>query len=235
MRGIFVDRTIGAPRTGFRVLLLLSMVLGSLVAATPSAAEPGLVRGVALDANTGEPIAGAWIFAVVPGESRRADVRKFERVRRIETDAEGSFEFPPAETGVVDHVFSFFSTPRAERFHFYHPNYGLVWGREAQDGSVTIKPSLRDAHLRQEDAKTMCLGRWAADEMRETVRSYVCPPADPTVYPNGRARAEGALDRQGRRTGPWIFRREDGSIQAVGVYEAGGAVGEWGFHPTSEN
>ena len=198
--------------------------------AVSHAAAQGSVSGIAADADTGEPIAGSYMFEVIPGEAQRADILNFSGVRSRRTNAAGAFQFQADPPSITGRMWNWLSPPRTRRFHFYHPNYGLIWGREEKDGQVRIEASLRDAHRRQADAAELCGARRAAGELRETIRGIVCPPKTPERYANGEPCAEGPLDSKGRRKGQWIFRKEDGSIAAIGQYESGTAVGEWRFH-----
>ena len=189
-----------------------------------SARAPETETGRLVDADTGEPIADAWVFEVVPAERRGADVRRFSRVRETRTDAQGRFRFEPLSSGFFS---ALFSSKRAPRLHAYHPSYGLVWGRGTPS---TIELSLREAYLRKSDAHNLCVAR-QADALHERIRSLACPPARPDLFPDGRPRAEGRLDPAGRRTGWWTYYREDRSVIARGRFEAGAATGQWEFRP----
>ena len=195
-----------------------------LLAASPALADDPSASGTVLDSRTGEAIVGAWVFEAVPGERRGSDVRRFERVRETRTDERGRFHFAPETRGWVARLFSHATPPR---YHVYHERYGLVWGRE---GAGRIELSLRDAHLRSADASQLC-GTQESDALHARVRARHCPPAQPDRFADGRPRATGAVDDRGRRSGPWRFFREDGSLLAEGQYVAGAASGRWVFHP----
>lgn len=196
----------------------------ALAAGTAAATEGDGATGRVVDAQTGEAIVGAAVFEALPAERRAADVRRFDDVRVTESDAAGRFRFPPRNDGWLA---ALFSSRRAPRYHVYHESYGLVWGREA---AGRIELSLRDAHLRSADAGRLCRSR-EEDVLHVTVRARHCPPARPELFPDGRPRATGALDARGRRTGPWRFLREDGSLRARGHYVDGAAAGDWVFPP----
>lgn len=129
--------------------------------AVSHAAAQGSVSGIAADADTGEPIAGSHIFEVIPGKAQRADILNFSGVRSRRTNAEGVFQFQADPPSITGRMWNWLSPPRTRRFHFYHPNYGLIWGREEKDGQVRIEASLRDAHRRQADAAELCGARRA--------------------------------------------------------------------------
>ncbi len=225
-------RSMALARPALFGLFALGVALGTAgLAGADAAVSNAAILGIAVDRDTGEPIAHAHIFEVIPGEAPRADIRKFDAVRSRQTDNDGTFRFDAESPSMAKRFGNWLSPPREARFHFYHPTYGLIWGRESKGGQVRIEATLRDAHLRQADATGLCLARRVADELREIIREIACPPATPERYENGLSRAEGPTDSKGRRSGQWIFRREDGSIAAIGQYKLGGAVGEWGFHP----
>ena len=206
---------------------LFLFLVGS--ASTPLARAQEAVSGQAVDLDTGQPIAGAWIFEAVARGSRAADVRHFASVRVARADDAGRFAFTPRPR-------SWFSLLRPEpekRYHFYHPNYGLLWGRAAKAGRVQIRASLRESHLRQADAAQLCPNRNERDPLREKIHRLACPPADPLSYPDGTPRAVGPYDERARRIGHWTFFRSDGSVVAQGHYDAGAAIGEWSFYPPS--
>lgn len=205
--------------------LVLTTCAVALLPATGIASEA--VTGRVVDAATGEPIPNAWVFEAVRAERLAADVRHFRRVREVQTDADGRFRFEPAPQSLLSRLRARFSSAPPPRYHVYHPSYGLVWGRE---DAGTIRLDLRNAHLRQMDAKTLCVSE-ETDALHERVQSLACPPARPDEFANGRPRAEGELDRRGRRTGEWTFYREDGSTRARGRYVDGGAAGEWKYPP----
>lgn len=201
------------------------------------------VTGRAIDTDTGEGIADAWVFEAIPRRRAASDVRRFSDVRVARTDRDGRFSFPPRDTSFLARLF-FWRARVPARYDFYHPNYGLVWGREARGDDIEIRASLRDSHLRLADAKALCTGSpsgrdgsdrvdegASVDPLREAIRADVCPPRDPSRYEDGSPRAAGPVDSFGRRTGRWTFYRRDGSVSAEGSYQDGGAVGEWVFHP----
>lgn len=218
------------PRASRRTRSLWALAgLVALACAPSGAGGAAGVSGTARDANTGEPIVGAWIFQSVPSRQWTADVRRFARVAIARTDARGRFRFPDDARSLLARALPFVDETPA-RYHFYHPSYGLVWGREASRGGLRIEARLRDAHLRQRDALLLCTGE-ERDALRRTVRDVACPPNDPSRFPDGSPRATGPVDERGRRTGAWTFYRADGSRIATGTYQAGGAVGEWEFYP----
>ena len=224
--------TFSASRTRNLGLLIGTMiVMASITSIDAAAEEATAVTGRVVDANTGEPIEGAWVFQTVPADRLVADVRRFERVRETQTDAEGLFRFEPEIPGLLDSLLSyFFSPPRPPRYHTYHDSYGLLWGREA---AGTIELSLRDSYLRIQEAMTLCGGR-GDDAFHTRIVTLVCPPARPDLFPNGKRRATGEFDKKGRRAGPWQFYREDGSIIAAGQYSVGGPVTHWRYFPRAE-
>lgn len=195
-----------------------------LAAGMASPTEGDGATGRVVDAQTGEAIVGAAIFEAIPEERLSADVRRFDDVRVTQSEADGRFRFPPRKRGAFTW---FFSSERAPRYHVYHESYGLVWGRE---GAGRIELSLHDAHLRSADARRLCQSR-EEDELHVTVRARACPPARPDRFADGRPRATGTVDARGRRTGPWRFFREDGSLHAQGSYVDGAADRSWVFHP----
>ena len=216
-------------RSGTTLLACVSLLLTG-----PAALAGEAVTGLVLDANTAEPIEYAWIFEAVPEATRGADVRTFGAVRIVSTNARGEFLFESARRSWVDSLLHPFRSTTPARYHFYHPSYGLLWGREAENGRVSFKPSLRDAHLRIADAEQFCVSGAKQDPLRNKVRSLACPPGRAARYADGSPRAQGEFDAQGRRTGRWTFFREDGSVIASGEYDAGAATGEWGFHPARD-
>ena len=204
-------------------LALLSLAVAC--GAGPRAVAEDRVVGTAMDADTQEPIAGAWIFQVEGRSAIGADVPRVDRVEMTRTDSEGRFEFErPSQT-------PFFGRSDSLRYVFYHPGYGLLRARAVRDGRrVEFRPSLRDAHLRQADATFYCTAP-ARDALAKKLSELACPPGVADRFPDGRPRAEGPLDDRGRRDGSWTFYREDGSIIARGEYRAGAAVGVWQFEP----
>ncbi|MEZ4289647.1 MAG: hypothetical protein R3E53_03550 [Myxococcota bacterium] len=205
-------------------LICLLVVTGLACAPERGADSGGAVRGHFRDADTGEPIAGAMVFEVSTRGAGGADLLRIARLRTARTDADGRFDFPPsaAMPGL---------TPRyGPRYDAWHASYGLIRGREASEGTVELRASLRDAHLRQADAAALCAVR-DRDELTRRIAELACPPARPDLLADRTPRARGALDAQGRRDGDWVFLREDGSVIAEGRYEAGAAIGTWRFHP----
>jgi len=221
-----------ALRTEKLGLLIGAMIVVAAVTSIDAAAEEATaITGRVVDANTGEPIEGAWVFQVVPADRLVADVRRFERVREAQTDAEGRFRFESEAPSLLDSLLSYFSSPpRPPRYHTYHDSYGLLWGRQA---AGTIELSLRDSFLHIQEAMTLCGGR-GDDAFHTRVTTLACPPARPDLFPNGKRRAIGDLDKEGRRAGPWQFYREDGSIIAAGQYAGGGPVTNWRYFPRPE-
>ncbi len=214
-----------------RVRKGLALVIASLLLACgagPTAIAADRVLGTARDANTNEPIVGAWIFQVEGRPASGADVARIDRVEMTKTDSDGRFEFGrPSRT-------SFFGRSDPPRYVFYHPSYGLVRARASEDGRhVRFRPSLRDAHLRKADAIFYCTAP-RRDPMARKLFELACPPATADRFPNGRPRAEGPVDERGRRHGRWTFYREDGSVIARGEYRAGAAVGNWLFEAPAE-
>lgn len=208
-------------------LAIFSLALCMSCAPALHATADDTIIGSARDADTDEPIAGAWIFETQRRTSSGADVARVARARISQSDAEGRFSFDKVSDGFWG--FSF-GRRRKPRYEFYHPSYGLVRVRVGSDGrSVTLRPSLRDAHLRQADAAAFC-NQNAADEMSKKMREIACPASRAANFGDGSPRATGAVDERGRREGPWTFFREDGSVIAQGDYRSGGAIGRWRFY-----
>ena len=217
------------------LIIALTSLINVCACASDSAKKEtnssGAVGGRALDADTGEPIPNAWIFEAIPRETRGADVRRVSSARWTQTDNEGRYTFEKAKTSALG---ALIKAP-APRYHFYHPSYGLVRGREANETATIIRASLRDSHLRLADllATTNCTSAQqdSRDPMALQLAKLVCPPGITDRYPNGNERARGPLDDQERRHGDWEFFREDGSLQARGSYAAGAAIEPWVFLP----
>ena len=219
----------GSPRRCLKRPALMLLSIAIACGSGPRASAEDRVAGTALDANTKEPIVGAWIFQVEGHGASGADVPRIDRVEMTRTDAEGRFAF---ERRSGPRFFGhFFGRSDDPRYVFYHPSYGLVRAHASPDGrQVRFRPSLRDAHLRQADATLSCTAP-RRDALARKLSQLACPPGVADRFPNGRPRAEGPLDEHGRRTGSWIFHREDGSVIARGEYRAGAAVGAWQFEP----
>lgn len=195
---------------------------------------PVAVEGMARDSDTGEPIERAWIFEAVPVGTVGADLERIASIQTERSDDEGRFRFEPRPEAKG------LSMKRTypPRYHFYHPSYGLVRGREAKGEPVEFTVSLRNAHLRQRDAAAYCSPAKrqaeAANGMALKLVELGCPPADPSSFSNGQARATGPTDDRGRRNGAWTFYRKDKSIIAKGTYAAGAAVDPWAFYPPGQ-
>ena len=208
-------------------------LVAATIAAAPGRADAnadgraaGGVRGRIVDADTGAPVVDALVFEAETSGRGAADVRRFRAVHRTTTDASGTFAFPPRRRP----RFAFLRPARPLRYLAYHPDYGLVRMRAPETDAIPVRVGLRDAHLRQAEARALC-GSTSTDAFHATLRARVCPPARPELHPNGRPRARGAVDARGRRTGRWLFLRADGSIRAIGAYAEGGAIGAWRFLP----
>ncbi|MGB0620547.1 MAG: hypothetical protein ACPGVZ_13875 [Myxococcota bacterium] len=206
-------------RAGLTCALLILATSGCAASADGEAAE-----GRVVDANTGEPIAGVWVFEAVPAERLAADVRRFGRVREQQTDEDGRFRFEPVGRGFLERLFS---EPKPPRYHVYHESYGFVWGR-AEAGRIEI--SLFNSNPQYQDALLFCTSK-EEDLLRERVRSLHCPPARPELFADGSPRTRGAHDARGDRTGVWRFYREDGSVIAEGWFVGGAATGNWVYRP----
>ncbi len=218
-------------RRAVRIFVIASS-LGLFISLVSGAeAEVGdSIVGSVRDADTDEPIEGAWIFETERRTRSGADVARVAGSRATRSDAAGRFSFEHSAEG----FWSFLFRRRPERrYVFYDPSYGLMRVRAGNDGqTVKMRPSLRDAHLRQADALAFC-NRTDEDEMSRTMRELACPPSRAERFQDGSPRATGDVDEQGRRDGPWTFFRADGSVIARGVYRAGGAVGVWHFEPAN--
>ena len=211
--------------TGLGVLALVSFLLAC--ASGPRAIAADTVSGTALDANTNEPIVGAWVFQTEGRPATGADVSRIERVSMTRTDETGHFRFDAPGRWLP------FGRSDPPHYLLYHPSYGLIRARASADGrSVRFRPSLRDAHLRQADATFYCNAP-RRDAMAEKLFALACPPGIADHYADGTPRARGRRDERGRRDGTWTFYREDGSVIARGEYRAGAAVGEWRFEDPS--
>jgi len=208
----------------FTVVSSLTVCM-SPIATVQAQAETAIVGSVR-DADTDEPIVGAWIFETERQTHSGADVARVGRARATRSDADGRFSFARSADGLWNFLFG--RRPQ-RRYVFYDPGYGLVRVRVGDDGrTVTVRPSLRDAHLRQADAVMFC-NQTREDEMSRTLREVACPPSRVKNFPDGSPRAVGAVDERGRRDGPWTFFRADGSVIARGEYRGGGAIGKWHF------
>lgn len=215
----------GPPARRLLVLLALALAVGIGCAQDGRSESRTPIGGTAVDANTGEPIADALIFQVVPAGRSGADVGRIASSRSTRSGAQGQFEFDSASPGFT------LGSSYPPRYHFYHPSYGLLRGGEARGGRVRFEASLRDAHLRQADATGLCVKAQQSDanEMVREIAALACPPASPERFSNGQARATGDVDDRGRRIGAWRFFRSDGSVIARGTYRAGAAIDPWSF------
>jgi hypothetical protein len=217
-----------ARRAKAPVVATLLATLALSCSADGAAHAEAEIVGSARDADTDEPIAGAWIFEVHREPGLGADVLHVDHVRTTRTDAEGRFTFEAERSGLG------LGRRYAPIYHFFHPSYGLLKSRATDEGRrVSFRPSLRDAHLRLADATAFCRDP-AVDAMAEKMRKLACPPARTARFADGRPRARGPLDDRGRRDGEWTFFREDGSVIARGHYRAGAAVGRWTFEAPAE-
>ena len=210
-------------RAGTRPVSFLLLVLLVACGTNDRAVASQPTTGSARDADTNEPIEGAWIFEVERAKASGADVLRVKSARMTRSAADGSFRFD-APSGL-----RLFGPDYPAQYLFYHPSYGLLRARaEKNPHEVRLRPSLRDAHLRQADAIAFCTNP-ARDDMARKMIELACPPDLPGRFTNGQPRAQGAVDDRDRRTGLWTFFRADGSVVARGEYRMGAAVGDWRF------
>jgi len=217
-----------ADRRVAGIAILIFAGLCMALAPNLAANADELVHGSAYDQDTNEPIEGAWIFETERRPRAASDVERLGRVRMTRSDARGRFSFDERAIGFWDRLLGRYDEPN---YAFYHPSYGLLRVRATDTGQrVTLRPTLRDAHLRQADASAFC-NQVATDEMSRKMREVACPPHRVERFEGGSPRATGSLDDRGRRHGPWTFFRVDGSVIAWGEYRNGGAIGAWRYEP----
>jgi len=208
---------------GWRGIVLATLTLALACTPIEQAIAGDSISGSALDADTNEPIVGAWVFEALRDPGHGADVFRVESAEITRTDADGRFSF--------DGRRSLFGERYPPLYQLYHPSYGLIRGRaDGEARTVDFRASLRDSHLRRADATAFCNAR-ADDAMTAKMKSIACPPVRALRFEDGSPTATGALDEKGRRVGEWTFFREDGSTIARGYYAAGAATGTWHFEP----
>jgi hypothetical protein len=179
-----------------------------------------------VDRDTGEPVRDALVIEWWRGAGRLGGPQPVYHARTARTDAEGRFTLGRA-LAPSPRMWVLRTYPPS--YGFYHPSYGLVRGGEAAPGAERVLAgSLRDSAARLEEVAPLCAGRAREAWERELARA-ACPLAAHERHASGVARAEGALDERGRRTGVWTFRYEDGRPAARGGYLEGGPAGAWEF------
>lgn len=181
-------------------------------------------RGRVLDRDSGEPIPGAEVLQWYRGAGRLGGPPPVYAARWSHTDADGRFEFPRQ---LAWSVRMWLFRTYGPTYSFFHPSYGLVHGGGA-GGDVELRGSLRDSAQRLADLDPLCGGE-TRDAGSRRLAAVGCDRGARAHYPDGSPRVAGALDARGRRTGPWVFYRSDGSVAARGEYVAGAPTGTWEF------
>ena len=194
-----------------------------LAAGTASPTEGDGATGRVVDAQTGEAIVGAAIFEAIPEEHLSADVRRFDDVRVTERGRR-TVPIPAPQAWRIHLVLLERTCASLSRLsRELRPRLGTGGGGTDRAVSTRRAPAI--------GRRTPALPSREEDELHVTVRARACPPARPDRFADGRPRATGTVDARGRRTGPWRFFREDGSLHAQGSYVDGAADRSWVFHP----
>jgi hypothetical protein len=162
-----------------RTLRWLGAALLGLAACVPG---PGACRlpalhGRVVDADTGDPIAGATVIEWWRGAGVAGGPQPTRHLRFAVSDADGRFSFPAAPAPSVR---LWALRAYAPSHGFVHPDYGLVRGPEQRDaeGALVLRGSRAEAAARLGDPAALSTTA-TRDEHERALARRVCPERRP--------------------------------------------------------